>query len=691
MTVRKSGTLWGALLVVLAALGAGSTASQGQEVAAATEEASQAAGTSGGREVLEPGTGQVFVNIGEVLVQDRQAAQRATDLPGSIDIIGQEQIRLEVTNNALDLMRRIPGFAFHDYGNGGVPNGFMMRGFASNHGSDTLVTVDGIPLNEHIWQEDGAPDLNQITPEEIDWIQVIKGPIDARYGNWARSGIVNIHTRTRGDFFKASISGGDWAYKKAYVTWGSEHFDGKLNQVFSAEYFSTDAWRENSDQERQNAYAKIYYRPIENLQVGGQVHIYRADWSTGAYITEEQWRQNPRQAFSGAQDDGGYKDMTEGSLHLDGYLLPNMPIQARLWYKEFSASRYADWTYDGSGQTESHSNESVLGALANLGYEYNFTDENRLFVEGGFDFRDFDTRYQDWNTDARVRTSLNSDDRYTFQNAGLYLKANWDPIRFARIFGGIRHDLFYGTRTNKLDGSDSEIDDLSVTTYKGGVVGNLTDRYSIYANVATTFELPGWERKYMKGADPRDLLFWETGLKAEPVDWALLRYAYFWCEDDIVDFIDGQWVPQGQAIRQGHEFEMNLMPLEGLTLFTSVTVHTDSKFDGGPYDGKRITIVPDYIWKLGALYQAPWGTGGRIWYNKVGKWYTDGSNDHTYGGYGVLDFTLYQVIAEKWSVNLDIKNLTDEKYAEFVGFWSGSNQYMPSPPRSVYLSLKYGF
>jgi len=636
---------------------------------------------------IKPGPGEVFVNIGQVVVQADQDEKKTVDLPGSVDILGRDQIEKEVTGNSLELMRRIPGFVYRDYGNGGVPNGFTMRGFNSNHGSDNLVLVDGIPINDHFWQEDGAPDFNQLTSDEIERIEVIKGPIDARYGNWARAGIVNITTRTRGDFFKSHLTGGDWNTQKAYVSGGSEHFDNKFNQVYSVESYSTDGWRENSENERQNAYAKWYYRPgNEKLQLGMQTHVYRADWNTGSYITEDQWKEDPRQAAAASQNDGGKKDLSEASLHLDWNAKDNIPVMARFWFKENTASRYADW---GGGQTESYCNEYVYGALANIGYNKDISENSSLRLESGFDFREFDSDVQDWQTDARVRQALNSSNDYGLKNFGIYAKANYDPMRYIRLFTGIRHDSFTGDNTDNITDLSSDMDSYDVTTYKGGIIGNISDRYSLYANIGTAYTLPRGSLKYAEvHPEEDDLLFWELGAKAQPVDQVLIRYAYFNSEEDVIREIMGEYVSEGSAIRKGHEIELSLLPLEGLEIFSSLTLD-DSKYDGGENDGKWITSVPKYIWKAGIQYDSPFNTGARLWYTDVGKWYTDTTNTYSYEGFQTADLTIYHKLDKKWKVSLDVKNLLDETYAEFVGYWSGANQYMSSNPRAFYLSISY--
>jgi iron complex outermembrane recepter protein len=640
----------------------------------------------GDEATLSPGRGEVFMNIGEVRVEAQSDDKKDVDLPGSVDILGEDQLEKEVTSNALELLRRIPGFVYRDYGNGGVPSGFTMRGFNSNHGSDNLVLIDGIPINDHFWQEDGAPDFNQLTSEEIERIEVIKGPIDARYGNWARAGIVNIQTRTRGDFIKAKLSAGSWDTYKAYASIGSEHFDNRFNQVYSVESYSTDGWRENSEQDRQNAYAKWYYRPVDDFQVGLHTHVYKAEWGTGSYISEEAWEDDPRQAFDASQDDGGKKELQEVSLHADWNATGNLPVEARLWYKQNEASRFADW---GGGQTESYSDESVFGMLANLGYKIDFSTASRLRLDAGFDWRTFDSNVQDWNTEARSRQQLNAEDDYRFDNLGVYAKANVDPIEYLRLFAGIRHDTFTGDADNRMTGEQRDMDTYDVTTYKGGIIGNLGERYSVYANVGTTFELPAKETKYQPvHADVNDMLFWEVGFKAHPVDWLLMRYAYFNSEIDVIREVQGEYVSQGDAVRKGHEMELSLLPVDGLELFTALTLD-DSTYDGGENDGKWITSVPEYIWKVGLQYEAPFGSGARIWYTDVGKWYTDTTNDHSYEGFRTTDLTLYHTFAQKWTLSFDVKNLFDETYAEYVGYWSDANQYMSSNPRAYYLSLRF--
>jgi outer membrane receptor protein involved in Fe transport len=240
-----------------------------------------------------------------------------------------------------------------------------------------------------------------------------------------------------------------------------------------------------------------------------------------------------------------------------------------------------------------------------------------------------------------------------------------------------------------MAGTHSNMKTYSVPTYKGGIVGNVLENVSVYGNVGTTFRLPNQAAKYLIPAPSvANLFFWEAGAKATLLDSLHLRYAYFQSTEKLTRLDAGQYVDDGKARRAGQEVELSFGPWKRIELFTALTVH-DGHYVGGANAGNLVPTVPRYIWKVGVQAESPWGTGGRVQYNDVGKWDTDPANTHSYGGYRVLDLNAYQVLARNWSIALDVKNVLDEKYSEFVGFWSGSNQYMPSLPRTVYASLRY--
>ena len=64
-----------------------------------------------------------------------------------------------------------------------------MRGGESDY---TKVLLDGVPLN----QAGGAIDLAHLTTDNIDRIEIVRGPVSVLYGTDAVTGVVQIFTRT---------------------------------------------------------------------------------------------------------------------------------------------------------------------------------------------------------------------------------------------------------------------------------------------------------------------------------------------------------------------------------------------------------------------------------------------------------------------------------------------------------------
>lgn len=95
-----------------------------------------------------------------------------------------------------DILRVVPGLLAVQHQGGGKADQLFLRGFDADHGTDVAIYVDGVPVNlpSHAHGQ-GYADLHWIIPEAIARIDVVKGPYDARYGDFATAGAINLVTR----------------------------------------------------------------------------------------------------------------------------------------------------------------------------------------------------------------------------------------------------------------------------------------------------------------------------------------------------------------------------------------------------------------------------------------------------------------------------------------------------------------
>ncbi|MFT6144084.1 MAG: outer membrane cobalamin receptor [Myxococcota bacterium] len=131
-----------------------------------------------------------------VVVTASRFGQAPLDSPSTIGVITSDDIRLSGLTNIPDLLRRVAGVDVMSKSAG--HSDISIRGFNRELSNKVLVLVDGRSttldfLGTTLWN--GLP----ISVDEIDRIEVIRGPGSAVYGANATTGVVNIITRTPGE------------------------------------------------------------------------------------------------------------------------------------------------------------------------------------------------------------------------------------------------------------------------------------------------------------------------------------------------------------------------------------------------------------------------------------------------------------------------------------------------------------
>jgi iron complex outermembrane receptor protein len=131
----------------------------------------------------------------ETVVLASRRAQSTLEAPNAITVITGEEIRASGLTSLPEILRRVPGAEVmtSNYANADV----SFRGFNQRISNKVLLLVDGRPdyldfLGLTLWSS------LAIQPEEIERIEVIRGPGSALYGANAMMGVINIVTRAPG-------------------------------------------------------------------------------------------------------------------------------------------------------------------------------------------------------------------------------------------------------------------------------------------------------------------------------------------------------------------------------------------------------------------------------------------------------------------------------------------------------------
>ncbi|HEU0062342.1 MAG TPA: TonB-dependent receptor plug domain-containing protein, partial [Hyphomicrobiaceae bacterium] len=107
----------------------------------------------------------------------------------AVTVITGEDLRRQQVRSAADALRGLPGVAVNRQGGVGSITQVRIRGAEANH---TLVLIDGIEANN---STDGEFDFSNLSAEDIERIEVIRGPMSSLHGSNAVGGVINIITR----------------------------------------------------------------------------------------------------------------------------------------------------------------------------------------------------------------------------------------------------------------------------------------------------------------------------------------------------------------------------------------------------------------------------------------------------------------------------------------------------------------
>ena len=182
--------------------------------------------------------------------------------PASVSVISSEDIEQKQIERVSDALREIPGLNVVQTGTPGQLTSIFMRGLPSE---DMQVLLDGIPINQGLA---GQFDFANLTTDDIDRIEVARGPQSTVYGPRALAGVVQIFTKQGAGKpgFTFSSEGGSYdTFRESLES------DGKLGEFdysIGASRLDTDNARPNNNYRNSSGVADVGWSPNEQLRIG---------------------------------------------------------------------------------------------------------------------------------------------------------------------------------------------------------------------------------------------------------------------------------------------------------------------------------------------------------------------------------------------------------------------------------------
>jgi vitamin B12 transporter len=124
----------------------------------------------------------------ELVVTASKWDESQAEVTQDITVISQAEIRRRKMPFVVDLLRYQPDLNVVQSGGFGKHATVFLRG---GDGKQTLVMIDGVKINS---PSSGSADLSNILADDVERIEILKGPQSTMYGSEAMSGVVNIIT-----------------------------------------------------------------------------------------------------------------------------------------------------------------------------------------------------------------------------------------------------------------------------------------------------------------------------------------------------------------------------------------------------------------------------------------------------------------------------------------------------------------
>jgi vitamin B12 transporter len=144
----------------------------------------------------------------------------------STTVITGADLRARGITTLGDALAGVPGVFAPQSGSYGAQTSLFVRGGESDY---TQVLVDGVPVND----PGGAIDLANLTTDNIDRIEIVRGPASVLYGANAVTGVIQIFTRTGADPGEVTLGadGGTYGTSNASASFagGSDKIGGSAS------------------------------------------------------------------------------------------------------------------------------------------------------------------------------------------------------------------------------------------------------------------------------------------------------------------------------------------------------------------------------------------------------------------------------------------------------------------------------
>jgi vitamin B12 transporter len=619
------------------------------------------------------------VQLEEITVTATRIPIAESAVASTITVIRGEELRARGIGKVLEAVKSVSGLTVAQTGSFGSLTSLFLRGGESDY---VQVLVDGVPVN----QPGGAYDFAHLTTDNIERIEILRGPASVLYGSDATTGVVQIFTR-RGDGgmqLSGSVRGG---------TYGSVEFgadvagsSGSTNYSLALSHFNTDGVYDSVE----TVSGRHFRNDYTNTVLSGLIQSHPDDRSDMRFSL--QYRDSeyhfPTDFSGNIVDENSFSLDETTTLGIDVGRFFTERFEARLLFASNVTTGGTDDAQDNGADTLGFYAFKSVQDLSRQSAELRtniYLDPGWVLTTGAVFEQQEERSINESDSEFGPTTGSTSEER---SNRGYYVQALADVAPFTVVAGARLDD-------NEAFGS--------FATYRAGAAYRISSGTKVRASLGRSFKAPTFLENFGAGfavgnpdLHPERSFLWEGGLDQRLLGGRVLLSGTYFDQAfrDLIQFTfdtpnpgDPNYFNVAEAEASGVEVEATIEPVAGLQIAGNYTYLrtrvVDSGFDTEPgatfVEGERLLRRPTHTFNVTADYTG-WERGGiGITLNHVGN-----RDDRDFASFPVEPVVLpaYITVALSGQLNLlqggptgskvawtfRIENLFNEEYETILGF-----------------------
>lgn len=590
----------------------------------------------------------------EIVVTATRLPIPEDESPASISVIDAIDLERMQTRRVADALREVPGLSIVQTGTPGQLTSLFTRGLRSSH---TQVLLDGIPLNQGFA---GLFNFADLTVDNLDRIEVVRGSQSTLYGPRALAGVVQIFTKRGRGTPTGSFTAEAGSFETLRGSFASQGGWKQFDYSVGLSGLTTENERANNEYRNESGVVNVGWSPNEQLRIGS--------------------------LFTYSLSDTGDPNRIDTPSRFDNLLTERWLIGPRIDFKPVAWwDHHLIVSYDHERQVNDPS-EGFVGASRSLfkrltvDYQNDLRPAKWLTLTSGFFYSEIDAG-QERPFISQAFGPLPTFLRDETEQTGVFAQVSVTPLDGLNLVAGGRFDHF------------NQFGDVWTYRVAGSYLIKRTDT-TLHSSIATGFSPPDPQDKIFGnnfGLEPERNRGFDVGVEQRLWNKRVqVGATYFHNRLSNVIGFNGQFetLNLGAARTQGLELEARATPLRDLT-FTATYTYLDaektSAIDISQPQGARLPRRPRNEGYASASY---------LWCGKLrttaAAKFVNAREEINFGGpnFDIEDYAFVNFAAE-YEVNKNltvfgrIDNVTDERYSEVFGF--------PNLGRAAYGGVRMSF